>query len=348
MRFASLALLLSAACIERTATIPESPEQHAATSFDIPADTAVPYDILVVVDSSPAMAAHNARVIPQLGEMFLLIGRGDPDWHLGVITSDLGGPGCSERGDDGMFRHDGLVGAPFLIEWQHADDRHTRNYEGTLSEAFIRLASVGSAGCTRQQPLAAVRRALEDQPRNAGFRREGANLAVVIVSAVDDSSPELVADHVAFLGGAAPERRVLIAGVFDRPAPRLEELFAAFPNQARTSALSVEDIRNTLHILIFNGGHWGVPCIEGDIGQVPECSVSDVLIEDGYAVHETLLARCDARQSVLPCWHMEVNDQFCPSWEGYRHHVLEVERRDYPPVGTHVRGSCVTRSGQNP
>jgi len=339
-------MVLLGACTndDRTVALSEAPTQHAATSFDIPADVAPQFDILVVVDSSPAMAPHAERVIPQLADLFAgLAQRGDPDWHLAVITSDLGGAGCSERGDDGLFRIPGLVGAPFLIEWRHLDKRHTANYEGTLDDAFARLASVGTAGCPNQQPLAAIRRALDAQPRNAGFRRDDANLLVVIVSAGDDGSADLVADHVAYLDGIAPAYQLFVAGIYDRPAARLDELIAAFPNRSRVAALGADNLAARLELRLGFGGQWGLPCLEGTLGPEPECSISDVLVEDDQPIHERVLPGCNATASVLPCWRMRKDPQNCPTWTGSDGLVVQVERRDYPPNGTHVRGNCVTK-----
>ena len=350
MRLAPMILLMTA-CADRTTTIPEPPKQHSASIFDIPVGVAFETDILVVIDSSPAMAPHADRAIPQIAKLFgSLAQQGDPDWHLAVITSDLGGPDCSERGDDGRFRSDGLVGSPFLIEWRHFDGRHTANYQDTLETAFARIATVGTSGCPRQQPLAAIRRALEDQPRNAGFRRDGAGLMILVVSAGDDASPELVADHIAFLDGAVPEDRSLtMLGIYDRPAARLDAVITALSrDRLQISPLRADDVTENLHFWIGGGRGWGVPCLEGTIGPVPECSISDVLVEHEQAVFERLLPPCDASSSVKPCWHIERDPQNCPTWLGSESHVLEIERYDYPPLGTHVRGSCVTRSGQNP
>lgn len=340
-------MVLCGACTvdERTVQLPEQPSQHKATYFDIPVGVALETDILVVVDNSPAMAPHAARVIPQIAKTLArYAGNSDPDWHVGVITSDLGGQGCSERGDDGLFRSDGLVGSPFLIEWRHLDQRHTANYDGTFEDAFVRLATVGTAGCTRQQPLAAIRRALDEQPRNGGFRREGARLVIMVISAGDDGTVDAVADHVAFLTEAAPNGRLVLAGIYDRPAPRLDELFMGFPNRAFQSRISQEDPLADLW-LPFSGGHgWGgVPCLEGALGPAPDCSISDKTVVDGEVVHERVMPPCDGTQLVKPCWHIEIDVQNCPSWSGSESKVLEIERRDYPPLGTHVIGNCVTQ-----
>lgn len=323
--------------------LPEQPTQHSATYFDIPVGVQLETDILLVVDNSPAMAQHLERAMPQVVSLLADSAQhGDPDWHLGVITSDLGGAGCSERGDDGLFRSEGLVGAPFVIEWRHLDQRHTANYVGSLEDTLTRLTAVGTSGCARQQPLAAVRHALEGQPRNGGFRRDGANLLVVMISASDDASPEDVADHVAFLSGAAPQHRLLLAGIYDQPAVRFDQLFAAFPNRAFQSDLSQEVIGSGLWLPFWGGHHWGVPCLEGKLGPTPECSISDVLVERDEPLHERVIPACDAGSTVKPCWKLETDVQNCPSWNGSESRTLEIERRDYPPPGTHVRGTCVT------
>jgi hypothetical protein len=62
-----------------------------------------------------------------------------------------------------------------------------RNYTGTLREVFGELAHVGYTGCGFEQPLAAMKRALGN-PANAGFLRDDANLAIVILADEDDCS----------------------------------------------------------------------------------------------------------------------------------------------------------------
>jgi hypothetical protein len=338
-----MALLGACTNDERTVMEPEAPTQHAATYFDIPAGVQIQYDILVVVDSSPAMAPHATRAVPQIAKLLGgLAQQGDPDWHLAVISSDLGGPGCSERGDDGLFRHDGLVGSPFVIEWQHLDNRHTANYAGTLEQTITQLANVGSAGCSTQQPLAAIRRALDEQPRNAGFRRDRAELVVFLLSASDDASPEPVDDHIAFLAGLTAPYGPVLVGIYDRPAARLDATFGAFPNRAHHAALRQDDVTQQLYVPFSGGGSWGVPCLEGTIGPTPECSISDVVVEGDEPVFEEVIPPCDLT-GVRPCWRMETDRQSCPSWLGSDSQVLRVDRRDYPAMGTHIRGNCVTR-----
>ncbi len=63
------------------------------------------------------------------------------------------------------------------------------NYPGTLDEAFSCIARLGKDGCGFEQPLEAMKRALDgSRPENAGFLRPSARLAVIIISDEDDCS----------------------------------------------------------------------------------------------------------------------------------------------------------------
>jgi hypothetical protein len=61
------------------------------------------------------------------------------------------------------------------------------NYIGTLEDAFACMATIGYQGCGVEQPLEALRRALQD-PANDGFLRDDAMLLVVFLTDEDDSS----------------------------------------------------------------------------------------------------------------------------------------------------------------
>lgn len=165
-------------------------------------------DLLFVVDNSPSMldkqvslAANFVRMI----EVLEHLDGGLPDLHIGVITSDmgtlgsaspppaptvgqLGQGGCGGRGDDGLLKASSpALTQPFLSDVAAPDGTRIRNYSGDLHDAFSQLARVGQGGCGFEQHLASLRRALV-QPANAGFLRDDANLAVVIIADEDDCS----------------------------------------------------------------------------------------------------------------------------------------------------------------
>jgi hypothetical protein len=128
-----------------------------------------------------------------------------PDVHIGVITADLGVgdydvPGCTPGGDGAkLASKPRLPGCtppsdPFIsyVDEQTNIPAGAGDPVERVKEALSCIAPLGAQGCRFQQPLEAARRALEAPP--PGFLREGAFLAIVIVTSEDDCSaarPEL-------------------------------------------------------------------------------------------------------------------------------------------------------------
>jgi hypothetical protein len=165
-------------------------------------------DLLFVVDDSPSMADKQVNLaanIPALLNALENVPGGFPDIHIGVITTDLGakasdgtvGPtigslgqgGCSGVGKSGNLQTAGAsVQAPFVSDRKESDGSRSRNYTGDLASVLTQMVRVGSGGCGFEQPLAAMRAGLENNAANAGFLREDATLAVVILADEDDCS----------------------------------------------------------------------------------------------------------------------------------------------------------------
>src|SRR4051812_14471737 len=139
-----------------------------------------------------------------------------PGLHIGVVTSDLGtkgvddsapgpgigsGPGsCNGEGKAGNLQTSGgqAVNGVFI-----SDVDGVKNYTGTLNDAFGQISSVGASGCGFEQSLEAIRRALDDNPSNAGFLRDDAGLGVFVLTDEDDCSfktSTLLGTDIATLG----------------------------------------------------------------------------------------------------------------------------------------------------
>lgn len=153
-------------------------------------------DLLFVIDSSPSMAKEQGLLADNFNRFIDVLVQqfpgGLPSLHLGVITPDLGTQGgmkissCTAAGDGGVMR--GPAQQPFLRDVFHADPaERSKNYSGTLHEAFRSMASVGIAGCGFEAHLGALDQALR-LPVNAGFLRPSAYLAVVVIADEDDCS----------------------------------------------------------------------------------------------------------------------------------------------------------------
>lgn len=217
MKHATMMLAMLAACSERDVFVGDLQEVMV-----VPTVPNRNVDILFVVDSSPSMGDQQAALaasFPQMMDALSTLDGGLPNVHIGVITTDMGvqtssgtlgpsigtGPGaCTGIGDDGVLRSNApeLAGAMFISDIADTDGTRIRNYTGELRDVFAQLATVGANGCGFEQPLAAVRRAIEN-PANAGFIRPEANLAIVILSDEDDCSvldPQLWGSNTTSLG----------------------------------------------------------------------------------------------------------------------------------------------------
>ncbi len=194
----SLALALLVACGSPAPTPPAR-----ITAAIVPATANRSVDVLFLIDDSIGLDME-VDFINAFPAFLDVLGRdGLPSLHLGVATSDLGtsavgdampGPtipgsvgGCSGSGKDGELQTNGntVVTGRFIV-----DDGATKNYTGTLADAFKAIASVGAAGCGFEQTLEAVHHALVNTTTNAGFLRPDANLAVIVLTDEDDCSLE--------------------------------------------------------------------------------------------------------------------------------------------------------------
>jgi hypothetical protein len=163
-------------------------------------------DILVIVDNSgsmreeqDALAANFNRFINVLNDTLGVL----PNIHLGVVSTDLGGGpfgimSCTGNGDNGILQNapSGACATPgperYIVDSLNTDgiNRDT-NYSGNLADTFSCIAKLGTTGCGFEQPLEAMRRALNgSNAENGGFLRDDAVLAVLLISDEDDCSVE--------------------------------------------------------------------------------------------------------------------------------------------------------------
>ncbi len=165
-------------------------------------------DVLFVIDDSPSMAdkqVNLANNFPNFINVLNTLPGGLPDIHIGVVTTDLGtrategapGPaigqigsgGCSGTGKSGNLQTSGAaVTGTFISDIKQPDGSRAKNYVGSLDMVFSQMARVGAGGCGFEQPLEAMKVALNNNPANAGFVRADALLAVVFLTDEDDCS----------------------------------------------------------------------------------------------------------------------------------------------------------------
>ncbi len=183
-------------------------------------------DVLVVIDDSGTMFDKQTTLANNFGKFVQAletIPGGLPDLHLGVITTDVGTKGsgnampaddigaagqggCSGTGDGGNLTvgQATTITGNFVSDIKLPDGSRQRNYsDADLATVFGNMAKVGTFGCGFEQPLHAMRRALENNPQNPGFLRTDAILAVLFLTDEDDCSvrdPALFGPESATLG----------------------------------------------------------------------------------------------------------------------------------------------------
>jgi hypothetical protein len=159
-------------------------------------------DVLVVVDNSGSIEAERQAMIAAAGQSLFAQLTNDlgalPDLHLAVVSTDIESgfsvPGCGPDSANGRFRTGDVgvtcpVQGSYIIDSPDGNGGRTDNYDGTIADAFSCFATLGTAGCGFEQPLEAVRRALDGRyPEHAGFLRPDALLLIAILTDEDDCS----------------------------------------------------------------------------------------------------------------------------------------------------------------
>jgi hypothetical protein len=204
---AAIGASLLTGCPDRTIS-EVNPQQGRVEYKDIPVTVNRNVDILFVIDDSPSMADKQANLatnFPNFINVLNTIQGGLPDVHIGVVSSDmgtdstqdapasaigsLGQGGCSGTGKSGNLQTSGAsVMGTFISDIKQTDGSRSKNYTGTLDSVFGTMARVGAGGCGFEQHLEAMKRALANNPANAGFLRPEAYLAVIFIADEDDCS----------------------------------------------------------------------------------------------------------------------------------------------------------------
>ncbi|MFN0248246.1 MAG: hypothetical protein ACKV2T_15245 [Kofleriaceae bacterium] len=317
--------------------LPDDVVQVKTETIEIPQFVPAPLDILIVVDNSAEMAAFEDNVLANLPAVgaFFEDGRGWWDRRIGVTTSDVGCPGRT------AWRPAQLTNGTFFIDWRHLDDTRTKNFEGSLEDHLPAVMAAGHDGCGEHRPFDAIVAAIDPA---AGFRRIEADLIVVIIGASDDRSVASASAALAAVGEACvPELSSRMRTVAFAPAG--SERLASFAGQLGQGELVPIDTPNLTDALrVFQRGvPWGLHCfnsteldVDAADGMQTRCSVSDVVRDavTNTTTYERILPACNG--SNRPCWRVEARAAAC-TYSGYG---IEIDRIDFPSVGTRLVGQC--------
>ncbi len=165
--------------------------QRRVVAQVLPAEsTAV--DVLFVIDDSISMTDEQEQLGIWSNELFdVLSDTGElPDLHIAVTSSSIAIDGLTQCPKSGGLH----VGTAPLTSGKYLTDvagpaGRERNYTGTLTDAFAKLARVGDSGCGFEQPFKAAQNVLSGWVDGSkGFLRDDALLLVVFVTDEDDCS----------------------------------------------------------------------------------------------------------------------------------------------------------------
>lgn len=162
-------------------------------------------DVLVVIDDSTDRAKYDvmAQQLDVLQSQLASIDGQLPSLHVGVVTTDLGTSstddavplrptvmGCLGMGKEAKLQEFmSTITDGYLSDERDASGGRAKNYTGDLATELAKLTNpnMPPAGCEIEQPLEAMRRAL-DPATNPGFLRDSALLHVVFLTNEDDCS----------------------------------------------------------------------------------------------------------------------------------------------------------------
>lgn len=250
-------------------------------------------DLVFVVDRSAAIAPYRDALAAAARrfDAMLDVREGRPSLHVAVLPAD---------------------GTAFACE-------------GDRRATFDCIATLGSDGGA-PRPLSALDLALTD-PANAGFRRPGAWLAVVVFSAADDTSSESPDAYVARLGGPFVSLGVVADAA---SAPRLAAFAAALwwntviPLEAADWSTALRPLIDTRVI-----SDVAPACL---LAGMTSCSAT---FSDGSSAGTFVLPGCGPT-TPRPCWAAVPN----PLCEGPEPRELRLDRIEGDPRGATVELRC--------
>jgi hypothetical protein len=211
------AALLVLSCMGRE-LVRIDPKTQSFVLEDIPVQTFVGVDILVVVDNSGSMAAEQSMLRDAFPNLITSILTGtDPvtgaqvhapvrDLHIGVVSTDMGVGGYNVQtcetdpliGDDGVLQHTphgtgcSTAYPTYLSYFIDPTTEPDLGQVNQLATDFGCIAVLGTSGCGFEQQLEAAKKALIDHSQpggaNAGFLRDNTILTVLFVTDEEDCS----------------------------------------------------------------------------------------------------------------------------------------------------------------
>jgi hypothetical protein len=258
VRFVVLVIAAAAACVDTPPMWEPEVESSHVQVHNFPPMSVPKLDVVVFVDDTLAMSAYRDR-IAQMRRML-----------ANALESRFGGwidLRLAVTSNDGTFHPLPGSDASYLARSVDLSFRTWKNYDGSLEDVFTSLIGANDHSEGPNQPLEAVRRALE---RNSRFLREDAGLAILIISGADDASLWPVADYTTWLRAIVEgswRRTVIVSAIYPQPAARLDELTLTPPPGFHPIATPIDSLNyskafESLTFAASRSGWGGGSCME--------------------------------------------------------------------------------------
>ncbi len=231
--------------VDTQKVVKSGPVSKVKLEVEVPRSGAGPtaLDILFVVDDSGSMTDHQAKLLANVSELVRASRDSGLNLHAAVITTNMDtqpwnpAPGISWAGQ--------FAGVVKKVAATRDGD-----FETILADNL--KSAMTTMGSGTEQPFAAVQAALSEpllSGVNTGFLRDGAGLAIFVLTDADDQSQMKVPDFVAFLRNLKSKAPVTMHAAYmpsndpaaarsGEPLPlRIEETLTAFGTMADSVSL---------------------------------------------------------------------------------------------------------------
>lgn len=191
-------------------------------------------DILLVIDDSCSMGEEQAALATNFAAFMSSAATSNGNWHIGVTTTDI----FTKKG---------------VLERTNTNPATLTPTTPNVAALFAQKVQVGTSGSGFEQALAAMSLAVTNPNRtgaNAGFLRNDAALAVVIVTDAVEQSPNSVGSYLATLRAAKGNRpellSVSVVGPFTPPGPTCFTEGTADPSRFQAAITGTGGVRSDI------------------------------------------------------------------------------------------------------
>jgi hypothetical protein len=279
--------------------------------------------------------------------------------HLESMRRALNG---SNPANAGFLRPSAFLAVILIADEDDCSAENTAMFDTSQNSVTDPLGPLASYRCTEFGVVCDP-----DTPRVPGPRQN-------CTSREDSQYMFAVQQYVDFLKSLKDDpRMVIVAGIIGNPTPvvvgldamnrprlepscstpgageadpgiRFKYLLDQFPDRNTVTTICNEDLSDALIVIAeLLKRVIGNPCIDSNILDAQgnyECQVSDVRFPGEDRQEETILPECNDARSNIPCWHLELDREACPTTPTGL--TLVVERGGGSVLtGTHVQARCV-------